>query len=138
MDAPLRVCPSASLGPFILGDSLNQCVHVLRTQFKGMRTQVVFNAASPLSAPITLRIVALDLALVFSPDTQRLVRVALSNLAEVSLTFANSAVVFKAPTLLKLYNVLGPTHPGKREGGDTYSLQVRCISRNTVAGAGAR
>ena len=132
MDAPLRVCPSASLGPFILGDSLNQCVHVLRTQFKGMRTQVVFNAASPLSAPITLRIVALDLALVFSPDTQRLVRVALSNLAEVSLTFANSAVVFKAPTLLKLYNVLGPTHPGKREGDDTYSLQVRSLPSTVI------
>ena len=132
MEAPLRVCHSASLGPFILGDSLNQCVHVLRTQFKGMRTQIVFNAASPLSSPITLRIVALDLALVFTPDTQRLVRVVLNNLAEVSLTFANSAVVFKAPTLLKLYNVLGPTHPGKREGGDTYSLQVRSLPSTVI------
>jgi len=154
MQQPFRVSPGSSLGPFTLGDSLNHSVACIRgfrhpqgptgkPALSGLgpnvgaatpssnlllRTKVCFNSARPYGPPvafITLKLVAWNMNLVFTADSQRLVRIEMNNLAALPLTFSNSTVVFgvgNVPNLLKLYNLLGPTYPGKREG-DMYNLQ---------------
>ena len=125
MDAPFRLSPSASFGPFALGDSLNQCIHLLRTRFRSHKTQILSHPTRPYEAPILLKIIPWSVTLFFSSGSQRLVKIEIQNPSALSLSFSNSTSVFgpnNVPTLLKLYTLLGPTYPGKREG-DQYTLQ---------------
>jgi hypothetical protein len=125
-EPPFRVTPS-SVGPFTLGASINATHALLRARFKAQKVRIACNVAAPNAHPLVLDVVQWGLQLHFDACSQRMTKMELDTaLAGLPVTFASSKLVFgpgNPCTLIKLYQLLGPTYPGTRANAGEYVLQ---------------
>ena len=111
----LVIEPSRSLGPFVLGSSLNEVVAIVQRESSLLRdNHLVFDQHDPLSRDVVLDLSDLSLRLRFSSSTQRLTLIDCYSPSSLTFRYNHSSFsgpVLPPPSLSSVYQTVGPTYP---------------------------
>jgi len=113
------IFPGKFVGPFQISMPLSEALKVIQKSYLEYvhQIEIIYDNLEPLSRDFIINFVDYSIQLKFCPLTQRLTVITIENLMKVQLLYASTAFTgdFNRSTFVKIYQLFGPTFPGKLE-----------------------